>query len=82
MTTQLTRAELERALTATLDYYREMEILISMLVIQHGQQHDGGHRLILPGELAARLREEIIATEPVVIHRYQPDEHQYVIDVL
>lgn len=72
----------EQAAKRMIEYYRELEMIVALLVAAHGERHEGGARYILNDEDAWRLRRDIGTPEPVVIMTHEADAAQYVIDVL
>lgn len=72
----------EEAARRMIDYYRELEMVVALLVAAHGEHHEGGVRYFLNDEDAWRLRRDIATVEPVVIMIHDPAAGRYVIDVL
>lgn len=72
----------DEAVARMTEYYRELELLVSLLIVKHGERHEGGFRYVVPDEEAWRLRRELGTVEPVVIQTHEPRSAQYVIDVL
>ncbi len=72
----------ELAAARMLEYYRELEMLVALLVVKHGVATEGGHRLYIDSDEAFRLRERLCTTQPVVIKTYDAGRDCYCIDVL
>lgn len=72
----------EEAAKRMIDYYRELEMVVAILVARHGEQHEGGCRYLLNDEDAWALRRRIGTVEPVVIMTHELENARYVIDVL
>lgn len=72
----------EQALARMIEYYQEMEMILALLVARHGERHAGGCRYRLNEEDASALKRYLGTVEPVVIMTHQPQDAQYVIDVL
>ena len=72
----------DEALSRLMEYYREQEMILAMLVACFGQPHEGGHRITITEQEAWILRAKIGTTEPAVVQQFQSDKLRYVIDVL
>ena len=72
----------ELAAARLLEYYRELEMLVALLVVRHGEPTEGGYRLYMNGDEAFALRRCLGTTMPVVIKTFQAGPDRYVIDVL
>jgi hypothetical protein len=72
----------EAAAARMIEYYKELELLIALLIVKYGERHEGGFRFHLNDEDAWALRQRLGTTEPVVIQTYELGNLRYVIDVL
>lgn len=72
----------EEAAKRMIEYFKELEMVVALLVARHGERHEGGARYILNDEDAWALRRYIATVEPVVIMTHELERARYVIDVL
>lgn len=72
----------DKALEALIQYYRQLEMIIALLVVKHGEPHPGGFRYTLNDEEAWRLRRELGTAEPVVIQTHELQHAHFTVDVL
>lgn len=75
-------AAAEEAMGRMIEYYKELEMLVAMLVAKYGFPTEGGMRLHIPSAEAFELRGIIGTPEPVVIKTFDMEADRYVLDVL